>query len=221
MKPAYLLTLKKQAEKTGLRELAKKTVSRQSLYNLFQNKDVRLSTLKSVAKHLGYDLNVELTPRRTLDTKHLHSALRKLGAPLYDNEVTDFSLEQVVAWGLKAALKDKTVADVLPYVLAMNAADLDMLTLLQYLREDQQRQLLGYFSDLANQFAPNAKLNLLVDLLDRQFPVTDLTGKAHGKFAERYFLSLKNATAQKWNVRTFSTTENLLERYRKWQRLNT
>jgi len=107
MDTSYLKTLRTEADKRGLRQLAKKTVSRQSLYNLFSGKDTRLSTLEEVSKALNYELNVQLRPLPHNSESFLRAALRKFGAPLHDNQATSLSLEQTLALALKSALKDK------------------------------------------------------------------------------------------------------------------
>lgn len=218
----YLKLLKQQAHQVGLRHLAKKTVSRQSLHNLFSEKDVRLSTLTAVAKNLGYEVNVNLSASQRPNPRLLRSGLKKFGAPLYDNEVVNFSLETVLLQALGVALKDKTVADVLPYVVAVNADAVDWFQVLNGLTSEQSRQLLGYFAELANRLDSNPRLRALLNLLLKDdFAPLDLTGKkSHGKYGKLLLETVDNPAAQKWNVKTYSREADLLERYRKWQRLS-
>lgn len=115
MKREYLRKLKRMAEDHGLRELARKTaLSRQSLYNLFRHNDFKMSTLESVTEKLGYTLVVQVTPPAELDKKTLHSALRKLGAPFYENDPVSFSPEDTLLKALEHSLTDPQVADALP-----------------------------------------------------------------------------------------------------------
>lgn len=222
MTKGYLKLLKQQAQQVGFRNLAKKTVSRQSLHNLFSEKDVRLSTLASVAKHLGYDVDVKLSPLRNPNTRALRSSLKKFGAPLYDNDPVNLNLETTVLQALNSALKDKAVADVLPYVVARNANAVDWYQVVQGLQSEENRQLLGYFSELASRLNPHPKLQALLDLLQKlDFAPVDLTGnQSHGKYGTLLMESVDNPAAKKWNVKTYSRETDLLERYRKWQRLN-
>lgn len=224
MRREYLRKLKKTAENHGLRKLARKTaLSRQSLYNLFQRHDFKMSTLESVAEKLGYNLVVNLEPNEDVDKTMLYSSLRNLGAPFYEKSPANLSPEDTVLKALKCSSTDARVTDVLPYVLSTNSETLDFYLLLNNLKTKEERQLLGYFVELANKLNPSVTLLSVLKLLYRNdfSELSLLTQKKLGKFTLELLKNVSNLSAKKWHVLTLSAENDLLERYKKWQRLNT
>jgi len=224
MRREYIQKLKRTAKSYGLRELARKTtLSRQSLYNLFQRHDFKMSTLESIAENLEYDLVIQIEAKVELDKKILYSGFRKLGAPFFENEQVGILPEDILLKGLECSVSNPKIADALPYVLSKNSEALDFFLLLNNLKTEKDRQLLGYFSELANKLYPSDKLKTILKLLYRNdFPLLSLLSqKKPGKFTLQLLENVQKPSAEKWHILTLSAESELLERYRKWKRLDT
>jgi hypothetical protein len=220
MKREYLKKIKTTAELQGLRELAKRSrLSRQSLYNLFQKNDFKVSTLEAVTRGLGYKLEISVEPATDMDKETIYSALRTLGAPFYENRRVNFPPEDILIMALNQSLVDATVADVLPYVLALNVEKLDLFVLVNAIRTPEQRQLLGYFSELANKFAPSQKLGQLLEwLYGAELTELSLIPQKQ-KIASRLLENVNNPSAKKWRILTFSSEHDYLKRCKKWREI--
>lgn len=187
-------------------------VSRQALHSALKTWNMKLDNLRSVAKALN--LKVEFRPAPT--EENLLSSLARWGAPLAYKKGGSLSFEETVAEALRESRKDGVYETLVPYVLSLNADRLNPLGLAGLAYQDNQVNVLGYFTEMAQVFRPNEKLEKLLQLLSvaknpkEEFLV--LSTKTH--FPE---LFNKNQLARRWNLKVRGSVEDHLERWKKWE----
>lgn len=149
----------------------------------------------------------------------VYAVLKNYGAPFWDQPDASLSLEEAIVLGLKYSPKSghALIAGIIPYVLTINSEQLNTELLLRKLESEQQRQLLGYFADFANQFKPSRKLKALSDeLYDPNYEKFKLVSGRLTKLMKLVIESRHNPTAKKWNILTIDELEGHFIRYRKW-----
>lgn len=196
-----------------LSELERKTgVTRQALHNARKTRNMKLDNLKVLARAMN--LQVQMKPLTTED--NLLSSLVEFGVPVAHSQGGTFSLSQTVGEGLKASRVDGAYETFLPYLLIRNVKKLDVLALAAEAFQNKQVNALGYFTEMANAFSPNAQFETLLRLLKpakndrREF----LVQGTKSLFLE---LFMKNSFALKWNLLVRGSAENHFERWKKWQ----
>lgn len=149
----------------------------------------------------------------------VYAVLKNYGAPFWEKPDASLSLEEAIVLGLKysAKMDNALIAGILPYVLTVNAGDLNSRLLLSLLKTEKERQLLGYFADFANQFKRSKKLKTISNkLYNPYYKKLNIIGGRLGKFMKLLVKERDNRTAKKWNILTIDTLEGHFVRYRKW-----
>jgi hypothetical protein len=213
--------LKERARAYGYQELAKDVgLSRQSLNNFFTGGDIKLSNFERLVSVLGYHLNLE-NPEVT--TEVLFENLKEYGAPLLAHSGgAVLPLEETVVRSLLESRKESRLPTVLPYVLVKNAYKLDSKKLFRHLSSETEKQLLGYYLESALAFSDKAPLRKLHTQVKRQTKSLEnlyLNVEEEGRPRERYE-RFENAPAKKWKVLTRDSLDSVLQRLRKWKRLD-
>ena len=188
-------------------------VSRQALHSAIKTKNMRLDNLQAVATALNY--TVEVVPQLT--EENLLSSLVQWGAPLAYSKGGNLSFEWTVAEALKKARVDGLYESVVPYVLATNAPHFNPEFLVGLAYQNEQVNVLGYFSEAANHFRPNAKLGYILKLLEpgKRANKEPLVLSTKMNFPE---LFERNKPALKWNLWVRGDFADHLSRWEKWDK---
>jgi hypothetical protein len=151
---------------------------------------------------------------------NIYSALKLYGAPFFDPPKSDLTLEETIIYSLKFSIKPgyPLVTNVLPYILAINSKQLKIEMLLKKIRTNRDKQLVGYFADVANKFLPSKKLRTIREELYRDnFKKLNVTNqKRIGKFLRLAIEHSKQPIAKKWNILILGDESNYYIRFRKW-----
>lgn len=188
-------------------------VTRQALYNAMKTKNMKLDSLRAVAKAMSY--KVELVPE--VSENNLLSSLVRWGAPLAHSADGTLSLEETLVEACKQARKDGLFESVVPYVLFKNASKLNPNKLVGLAFQKELAYVVGYFAEVSHLFRPHANLQKVMKMLeagkeeDRQLLVT--TTKMN--FPE---LFERNKVALKWNLLVRGNLEDHFDRWNKWER---
>lgn len=105
--------------------------------------------------------------QRRLSHDEVVAALGRLGAPLFRQTGHRRALvdsELALAWALRTAHRDASVARVLPYTLALNAPTLDFEKLADQARVLGETRALGLFLDLAAALSGDRRLSRVLRL---------------------------------------------------------
>jgi hypothetical protein len=204
----------KNLDSQNLTHLEEKAgVSRQALHSALKTHNMKLENLAAVAKAL--DLKLEFTP--VLTEKNLLASLARWGAPVAHTTGGNLSLETTVAECVLKSRKDGFYEGLVSYVLAKNAENLDVLKLAAVALSSNHVNVFGYYTEMANEFRQNTKLQELLRVLvlmknpESEFLVTN----TKTQFLE---LFMKNTAALKWHVLVRGTLDDHLQRWKKWER---
>jgi hypothetical protein len=191
-------------------------VSRQGIYRLMSEKNPRYKTLEKISVPLKIDLDLT---RQLSTTDEIYSSLKFHGAPIRTKSTkTPLPLEEALAQGIALSRLDGFISSIVPYLLFKKAKELNIPHLIALCDNLGECQALGYYSDIANTFRPNLKLNRMSDLLSdthyKQEPLSKNTRLTES--LKRLAHISNNPIAKKWKLLTIDNLEHHLERYNKW-----
>jgi len=211
--------LENRAKAYGLKNLAQDVgVSRQALHGFFSGGDMKLSNFERLLSCLGWTM--EVSPQEALED--VLGNLKLYGAPLLvDDPEVYLSLEETLYKALALSRKEARVASVLPYLLVLKSYALKAEKLLDLFRDETSSlQLLGYYLDVALSFRYRKPLaNLLRKIEKREVKLKSfyLRESDEGRNPKLY-KRFENDPAKKWKVLTRDNLEDLVQRFRKWER---
>lgn len=213
--------LRARAQAYGLSRLSEDSdVSRQALYAFFDGGDMKLSNLESLMDVLGVELSFKAPD--PVDEDVLGN-LGRFGSPLVAGKPkTPMTLEASLAKALRLVGGEGRLTSVLPYLLVHKAQTVDGKELLKHLEGDSKSlQFLGYFLDVALAYRkrkPLEKLRKSVEKKLKQKSDLMLRERDQGK-SLKDFERFDNPAAKKWRVGTRDELSYLVERCRKWEKL--
>ena len=220
MTDELLKLVEKRARAYGLKELAQDSgLTRQTLYTFLRGGNLTLNHLYKILKVLGLRLEVHEEVR----DEDVLGSLSRLGAPLPGME--DFKrmgLEETLARALEVSRRESRLSTVLPYVLIKRAYQIKAGELIDLLKQPQEFQLLGYYTELALKYRYRAPLETLLSQLwaaKNQFKPLALRERDQGRAAAD-FARFVNPSAEKWKVLTRDREEDVVARLMKWEQLN-
>jgi hypothetical protein len=212
-------TLRKSFDQSNISKLSRNCrLSRQALYNLFENQNPNLNSLLKVAENLGFSLVLKNDEKPSLNS--VLASLKKLGAPIITKfELVDLlSLEDTIAYGCFYARQDGLTSSVLPYVLADIINNVSCPVLLTLLSEIKELRSFGYFADLAYRHSGKKLLSYLSDVLHNgQYKLEPLSrdDKLNEPLLNAYKF-VENASAKRFSFVTTDDLDTHLQRYKKW-----
>jgi hypothetical protein len=208
----------KNLGKQNLSELERKTsLSRRALGSAKKSHNMKLDNLENLAEALGLSLNfVPVT-----DEENVLSSLKRFEAPLAHKAGGNLDLGQALVASFKFARIEGLYESVVPYVMAVNANNLNPRNLVAMTQlENGEVAVLGYFAQMANEFSPHPHLTELVTLaalFHEQKPKKEtLIKNEKVNFVE---LFEKNRVALRWGFLARGTLKDHLDRWNKWQLL--
>jgi len=202
----------------NLSELERKTdLSRRALGSAKKSHNMKLDNLENLAEALGLSLN--FVP--VADEENVLSSLKRFNAPLAHETGGNLDLAQALVASFKFARTEGLYESVVPYVMAVNAKNLNPrdLVALTHL-ENGEVAVLGYFAQMANEFSSHPHLTELVKLAD-SFREKKPKKETLLKNEKVNFVELfeKNRVALRWGFLVRGTVKDHLDRWNKWQLL--
>ena len=215
-----LKLVEKRARAYGLQELALESgLTRQTLYGFFKGGNLTLNHLYKILKVLGLELEI----REEVRDEDVLGSLSRLGAPLPEVEGSKrMGLEETLARALEVSRRESRLSTVLPYVLIKRAYQIKVGELIGLLRQPEEFQLLGYYTELALKYRYRAPLETLLSQLwaaKNQFKPLALRERDQGRAAAD-FARFVNPSAEKWKVLTRDSEEDIVARLMKWEKFN-
>lgn len=197
---------------TNLSEVMRETkVSRQTLYNVLQNKNTTKETVTKLVDYFYKKNNAEV-----------YQNLKFYGAPLFENAKKTYSLEQTLFYALNLSRNDGLVESVLPYVLYKNRSVVNLKFLYRKCMKEDLDNLLGYYLEVSTKFRSNKNfekfLKYMKELCDHQTLQPVPLGKRKvPEYARSAYT--QNEVALSWGLLVRGELNHHLERFEKWAAL--